>query len=72
MGGNFVRLLDRATNKKRPKSLTSTHGMATIFTDLTLKIFDHIRAKNRPTVSIFTCATCLVRLLTQFMFRIVA
>ena len=32
--GNFVRLLDRVTHRKRPKFPNLTHRMATIFTDL--------------------------------------
>ena len=44
--GNFVRLLDRVTHRKRPTLPISTHRNATIFRDLALKIFDHIRSKK--------------------------
>ena len=44
--GNFVRLLDTVAHRKRPNSPISTHRTATIFTQLTLKIFDHVHAEN--------------------------
>ena len=40
--------------QKRPKSPISMHRMATIFTDLTLKIFEHIRSENRCDPTHFT------------------
>ena len=43
---NFVRLLDRVANRKRPKSPIFTPRTATIFTHLTLKISNHVLAKN--------------------------
>ena len=55
---NFVRLLDTVAHRKRPNSPISTHRTATIFTQLTLKIFDHVPCRKLSWSNAYYCLIC--------------